>query len=210
MTEAHKYSFGRWSKVDILDLEETVGIVLKDHTVSNAVASGGIFEHIGNTSDTLSILDFGSGVGRNAFPLSEYSDKWNITCYDNREMHEKAKEFAKTKYKKDASDFKNVNFLTDWEEVKKQKYDCIIAVLVFQHIKEEDLNLYLNDIRNMTKKLIVGGRRSLDEITWPGNKKSVWKILEKNGYFPTYCNNQEKYDDPKQDPKDHFICIYEM
>lgn len=202
-------NFGKWNNVDGLTLRETVSIVLKNSSVKDADGSSNIFRYIGKTEESLEILDFGSGVGRNAFPLSDYAKNWHIDCYDNINMHKKAKLFAKEKYNKSVEDFKNINFLSDWQEVKNKKYDCIIAVLVFQHIKEDELNTYLSDIKNMTKKLIVGGRRSLDGIDWTGDKKSVWKILEKNGYFPTYCNNQEKYNDSKQDPKDHFICVYD-
>jgi SAM-dependent methyltransferase len=202
-----KNGFGRWSKVDRLNLNQTVSMVLTGHNVTSVLASKEVFKHIGAGEDERSVLDFGSGVGRNAYELATYSDNWNITCYDNNQMHEKAREFAKAKYNKDSSEFKNINFVTDWEEIRNGKYDCIIAVLVFQHIKEKDLTLYLKDIKNITKRLVVGGRRTLDERYWTGRRKNLWKILEKNGYRPSFCSDEKSYD--KTNPNDHFTCVYE-
>jgi uridine kinase len=54
---------------------------------------------------------------------------------------------------------------------------------VLQHIYEKDLSQYLSDIKNMTPKFIVHGRRFNDEII-NGQHKNTWEILEKNNLFP--------------------------
>ena len=203
-------NFGRWDKIEKMNLEQTVDIVFKGKTVSNADASMGALKFIGDIDQPLKILDFGSGVGRNAFPMSDYSSKWHIDCYDNIQMHHKAEQFLKERYNKQMSDYDRIKFLTNWQKVKENKYDCIVAILVFQHIIEPELVDYLNDIKKMTRKLVVAGRRCLDGFDIPNQKRSVWDILEENGFIPTYCNNQEKYNNKDGDPDDHFICVYDI
>jgi cyclopropane fatty-acyl-phospholipid synthase-like methyltransferase len=203
-----KDSFGHWTKIETNTLDQVVNKVLTGYTTDTVSASKGVFSYIGKPEEKITILDFGSGVGRNAFELSTHFKNAKILCYDSEQMNLAANKFAEEKYNKSASAFSNTSFTSDWSEVKKQKFDCIIAILVFQHIKESDLTLYLKDIRNLTKKLVVFGRRLVDEREENGDMKSVWKILEKNGYKPSLCSNQEKYNE--NDPKDHFTCIYDF
>ena len=68
--------------------------------------------------------------------------------------------------------------------IKNEKFDVIFALLVFQHIHEKDINLYLKDIAKMTKKLIVFGRRYNDEFLTDNNKKTIFKTTnnENNDY----------------------------
>ncbi|MFA6050309.1 MAG: class I SAM-dependent methyltransferase [Candidatus Paceibacterota bacterium] len=201
-------SFGRWAKIETNTLDQVVDKVLTGYTTGTIPASKGIFTYIGKPEEEITILDFGSGVGRNAFELSIHFKNAKILCYDSEQMNLAANKFAEEKYNRSASEFSNVSFTSDWEEVKKQKFDCIVAILVFQHIKESDLTLYLKNIKNITKKLIVFGRRLVDEREENGDMKSVWKILEKNDYKPSFCSNQEKYNESA--PKDHFTCIYDF
>jgi hypothetical protein len=58
----------------------------------------------------------------------------------------------------------------------------------------------------MAHKMVVGGRRGLDGQGHGKERKSVWKVLEENNYFPSFCNNEDKY--AESDPTDHFICVY--
>ena len=68
------------------------------------------------------------------------------------------------------------------------KFDCIYSILVFQHIFEEDLCKYIQDIKKMTNKLVVSGRRYNDDIDKSsGQHKNTWKILENNGLIPYQC-----------------------
>lgn len=203
----NNFDFGRWKKITDLNLNKVVDMVLTNHNTENVTPSTPVFSNIGSTSDSLTILDFGSGVGRNTFPLSEYSNKWQIVGYDNETMLKAAEEFAIEKYSKEAKDFHNITLTSNWNELKNRKFDCIVAIIVLQHISESDLDIYIQDIKKMTNKFIVTGRRSLDELNPYGSYKSVWKILEKNGLFPVLCNNGELYKE-STDPSDHILCVY--
>jgi len=205
----NKFNFGRWKEIRDKSLDVIVDMVLTNHNTENVVPSIPVFQHIGDKNETLYILDFGSGVGRNTFALSEYSEKWQITGYDNERMISSAKEFSNKKYGKSFNDFKNIKFESNWDEIKNNKFDCIVAIIVLQHISESDLDIYIQDIKKMTNKFIVTGRRSLDELNLDGSFKSVWKILEKNGLSPVFCNNPELYK-KSENPSDHILCIYEI
>lgn len=199
-------SFGRWEVIDYMDLDTLVGMVVTHQKASTVAADKELFKYIGDAAKEMRILDFGSGVGRNAFELALHSKNWRIDCYDNEHMHKKANQLCRLKYKKECDEFSNIKFKTDWEEIKYNKYDCAIAVLVLQHIKERDLNVYLRDIKKMTKTFVVGGRRVLDEWHWYGRRKNVWRILEKNGYYPAFCTNKKAYEGGGAE--DHFTCVY--
>lgn len=205
----NNFDFGRWKKITNLNLDKVVSMVLSGHSVDDVTPSSHIFKHIGDTSQVLNILDFGSGVGRNTFPLSECSEKWNIVGYDNENMISSAREFANKKYNKRLEDFSNIKFESNWDELKNKKFDCILAIIVLQHISESDLDNYIQDIKKMADKLIVTGRRSLDELNTDGTYKSVWKILEKNNLFPNFCNNEDIYKNSTE-PLDHLLCVYNL
>jgi hypothetical protein len=96
--------------------------------------------------------------------------------------------------------------MSDWDQLKTMNFDCIYATIVFQHIHEKDLNLYLQDIKQMTNKLIVSGRRFNDDII-DGKYKNTWQILENNGYHPSNALDIKYFIDG--DPNEHITCIYD-
>jgi hypothetical protein len=122
-------------------------------------------------------------------------------------MINKANEYSKLKFNKTIYDYSNIELIRNWEQLKKIKFDCIYATLVFQHIHENDLNLYLQDIKRMTNKLIVSGRRFNDDMV-DGKYKNTWEIFENNGYYPSNINDI-KYS-IEGDPEEHTLCIYDL
>ena len=132
---------------------------------------------------------------------------------DSEKMLERTSEYCHSKYNKNISDYPNVTFTSDWKYVKSQKFDYTYATLVLQHIFEEELNQYCQDFKNITKKLIVHGRRHNDDKL-NGLYKNTWKILENNGLFPISCtlqgNIEWKYSVYGDDLNEHFTCLYKF
>jgi hypothetical protein len=120
-------------------------------------------------------------------------------------MLDKANEYSKLKFNKTVYDYSNLELISDWDRLKTIKFDCIYATIVFQHIHEKDLNVYLQDIKNMTNRLIVSGRRFNDDMI-DDNYKNTWQILENNGYYPSNVNDIKYSIDG--DLEEHTLCIY--
>jgi SAM-dependent methyltransferase len=162
---------------------------------------------IGDESTPLSILDFGCGVGRNIFDFSHNFPNWKFYGYDNPNMINKANEYSNIRFGKNIQEYSNLELFSDWDKLKTIKFDCIYATIVFQHIHEKDLNNYLQDIKQMTHKLIVSGRRFNDDMI-DGKYKNTWQILENNGFHPT--NAKEINYKIDGDPEQHITCIYDL
>lgn len=199
-----KSSFNNWDRVNKVDLNTVVDLVLTNGTVDSIQSDNWLLNYIGDESDELKILDFGSGVGRNIFDFSINRPNWKFVGYDNRNMLHKANEYADKRFK--GYSFNNIEFNDDWDLLKTIRFDCIYVTLVFQHIREEDLNEYLLDIRKMTNKLIVSGRRFNDDII-DGKYKNTWLILENNGFYPK--NIDDINYKVEGDLNEHFTCVYE-
>jgi hypothetical protein len=118
----------------------------------------------------------------------------------------KANEYSKIRFSKQICDYPNLELISDWDILKTIKFDCIYATIVFQHIHENDLNLYLRDIKKMTSRLIVSGRRFNDDIV-DGKHKNTWQILENNEFYP--LNAKEINYNVDGDPNEHITCIYD-
>ena len=91
--------------------------------------------------------------------------------------------------------------------MKEEKFDVIFCGLVLQHIYEDALGVYLKDFKNMTKKMIVMGRRFNDDP----KGRSTWTILGENGWVPSKFLSgltQIPYT-PDGNPEDHNIAIYD-
>lgn len=200
-------SFNNWSKVNNFNLEKVVDLVLTNGTVDTIKPDVWLLDRIGNSNKSLSVLDFGCGIGRNIFQFSIKRPEWRFVGYDNISMIEKAKEYSHKKFIKDFSEYLNLEFTNDWEIIKNIKFDCIYATIVFQHIHENDLNLYLRDIKQMTNKLIVSGRRFNDDMI-DGKYKNTWQIIENNGFYPS--NTKEINYKIDGDPDEHMTCIYDL
>lgn len=200
-------SFNNWSKVNNFNLEKVVDLVLTNGSVDTIKPDIWLLERMGNSNKSLSVLDFGCGIGRNIFQFSIKRPEWRFVGYDNISMIEKAKEYSHKKFDKDFSEYLNLEFTTDWEIIKNIKFDCIYATIVFQHIYEKDINLYVQDIKKMTNRLIVSGRRFNDDSI-NGKHKNTWQILENNGLYPS--NAKEVNYKIDGDPEEHITCIYDI
>jgi len=157
-------SFNGWFYVDQYNLNKVVDLVLTNGTAETIQSDMWLIPFIGDENASLSVLDFGCGVGRNIFDFSHKFKNWKFYGYDNLNMLKKANEYSVGKFNKNITDYHNIEMRSSWDDLKSMKFDCIYATLVFQHIHEKDLNLYLQDIKQMTNKLIVSGRRFNDDI----------------------------------------------
>ena len=201
-----KDTFNFWSKINILDLNTVSNLILTGHTAANSFPDVWLYDYLGDKTAPLNILDFGCGLGRNAYGLGMHSASWNIVGYDNDSMLKKTDDFRKIHYR--GTVFENVFFRSDWEEIKTMKFDAILCCIVLQHIHEIPLVQYIKDFKLMTQKLIVAGRRFNDDP----KKRSTWAILEENGLIPTdfYRNSTKIAYDKDGDANDHNLAIYNL
>lgn len=202
-----KDSFNGWSNLANLNLENVVDLVLTNGKVDTIESDMWLIDLIGKQDSSLSILDFGFGIGRNIFQFSEDRPKWKFVGYDSLNMMVKSSEYSKKRFGKNVEEYSNVELIDDWQLIKSRKFDCIYVTIVFQHIFEKDLNQYLNDIKRMTKRLVVSGRRFNDDMV-DGKYKNTWQILENNGFYPSNALDI-KYS-IEGDPEEHITCIYDI
>lgn len=199
-------SFNGWFYVDQYNLNKVIDLVLTNGTSDTIKSDMWLTPMIGDKSKSLSILDFGCGVGRNIFDFSQNFPNWKFYGYDNPNMINKANEYSNIRFGKNIQQYSNLELFSDWDKLKTIKFDCIYATIVFQHIHEKDLNNYLQDIKQMTHKLIVSGRRFNDDMI-DGKYKNTWQILENNGYHPSNALDIKYFIDG--DPNEHITCIYD-
>lgn len=202
-----KNTFNGWSDVLDLNLDTVVDLVLTNGTSQTIKSDNWLISTMGDESKSLSVLDFGSGVGRNIFDFSNRLPNWKFYGYDNPNMIEKSNEYSIIRFKRSIKDYSNVQFISNWDILKTMRFDCIYSTLVFQHIFEKDLNIYLQDIKKMTNKLIVSGRRFNDDFI-DGQHKNTWQIMENNGYYPSDVIGLNYSVDGN--PHDHFTCVYQI
>jgi len=202
-----KNTFNGWSHIEQFNLNKVIDLVLTNGTSETINSDMWLTSMIGDKSESLSVLDFGCGVGRNIFDFSQNFQNWKFYGYDNLHMMNKANEYSKIRFSKQICDYPNLELISDWDILTTIKFDCIYATIVFQHIHENDLNLYLQDIKQMTHRLIVSGRRFNDDII-DGKYKNTWQILENNGFYPS--NAKEINYKIDGDPEEHITCIYDI
>ena len=157
------HNFNEYGQIENHDLNQLIDLIVYNHNIDNIFADEWLLNFFNKSDKRLKILDFGCGVGRNVFGLLEKSSNIDIVAYDSEKMLERTSEYCHSKYNKNISDYPNVTFTSDWKYVKSQKFDYTYATLVLQHIFEEELNQYCQDFKNITKKLIVHGRRHNDD-----------------------------------------------
>lgn len=196
-----KNSFGEWGgSIPTSSLNTTIDYVVTGKTIQDVSHDATIADHIKESNRELRILDFGCGVGRNAIFFAENYPLWNITGYDNPSMLKQMHNFCQQKYNKSIDNIKNLTLFDNWDLVKIQYFDYIYATLVFQHIREDILLTYLEDIKNMTKNLLVFGRRYNDHSSY-----NTWAILEKAKLYPINTSYQRDGDN-----HEHSWCIYQL
>jgi 2-polyprenyl-3-methyl-5-hydroxy-6-metoxy-1,4-benzoquinol methylase len=132
-----------------------------------------------------SALEFGAGVGRNLDSILQTFN--HVTAYDIPNVVDLVDNFD------GLFDKSRVAYTSDWDSLKTKKFDAILALSVLDHIEEESLVPYLEDIVNMSNRFVVHGRRLMDD----GNK-DILTILER--YFiidilttNTDLNNNEQF-----------------
>lgn len=134
-------------------------------------------------------LDFGCGVGRNTVEISKlYSTTYG---FDLSSMISLVPDQNKTP---------NITYTSDWDSIKDFSFDCVLASLVFQHIDDKELDLYLQDLNKMTNKLIVHSRTWIDH-----SGSQVLPAIEK--YF--ILSSIDHTRDPNNPIDDHFIATFE-
>jgi SAM-dependent methyltransferase len=201
-----KNTFNGWFYVDQYNLNKVVDLVLTNGTPETVQSDMWLIPFIGDKNKSISVLDFGCGVGRNIFDFSHKFKNWKFYGYDNPNMLKKAKEYSIKKFNKNIEDYPNIQLFSEWDTLKSFRFDCIYATIVFQHIHEKDLNNYLQDIKQMTNKLVVSGRRFNDDMV-DGKYKNTWQILENNGFYPV---NAKKINyNVDGNPNEHITCIYD-
>lgn len=95
-------------------------------------------------------LDFGCGIGRNTYMLTERFDL--VIGFDFPNMIEMAKDDPRYE------EFDNVVFTDSWTLVEKTAPDCIWASLVLQHMPPKDLEEYSVRFAGLVDTMLVGSR----------------------------------------------------
>lgn len=116
------------------------------------------------------ILDFGCGVGRNIPALLALAPEAHIIGYDSPNMRRLAEEYL------GSEQYGKIDWITPPpENLKRVTYDLILAVIVFQHIEEQELRNILSILRD---QLSDDGKLGINSRGWSDDhRKSVWKII---------------------------------
>lgn len=197
-------NFGNWSDIAKKDIDTVAGYILTGRKADEFGPDSYMYDYIGSKDSKLVILDFGCGIGRNTYGMSEWSSLWEVTGYDCQEMLNNTKQYKELKYPD--KEFPKLTFDSNWNVVKERKFDVIYCSLVLQHIPN-DIIEYLEDFKVMTKRILVFGRRVVD------NKGiSTWNIIESVGLIPKYFtfNGKEVPYTSEGDPEEHHFAIYEL
>ena len=128
------------------------------------------------------IMDFGVGIGRtfSAYENVEMVEGFDITDLREKELMKEAKKYSF-----------NFNFtvektLGNYNFYKDQQFDAAVVAEVFLHIAPEDIDIVIQDLMRISKKIIV--------VTWmqknlgytEGHKcfhHNYKKICERNGFI---------------------------
>lgn len=98
------------------------------------------------------LLDFGCGIGRNFPALRQHAEE--VVAFDIPEMIEACRRHGPCG---------DVVLTSDWGSVREQRFDVVIATLVFQHIDDPGmLGFVLADLASMCRYLYVSGRCWID------------------------------------------------
>jgi SAM-dependent methyltransferase len=199
------FSHNGWDIIANGDIDEVADYILTGRTISDFSPDLSFIPMFGDVTKQLTILDFGCGIGRNTFGIALYARNWNIWGYDHENMIKRTSEYRDLKYPNKL--IGNAHFCSDWNAVRKMKFDAIFCSLVLQHILEKDLLSYIEDFKNITHRLIVSGRCFNDGENHP----STWSIIEKSGLFPLefYSGLTKIPYNMECDPNEHNTAVYQ-
>lgn len=199
-------TFNSWQNINNYSLDEISNLIITGRNAKQAVADKWLLKYLGDPIYGLKLMDFGCGIGRNTFYIGITCPHWKIIGYDNHNMLSKTKEYYSIHYQQIYPS--NIIFETNWDVLKKQKFDTIFCCLVLQHIYKNTLEKYIADFKTMTSKLVVTGRRINDG----SENESTWKILENNGLIPTTFLYGDKVIDynPEGNAEEHNTAIYNL
>lgn len=193
-------SFNARYQIAEAPLEDIGQYLLNNRKIEEFSPDSWLFTSAGDKNSPLTLLDFGCGLGRNTFGAALYSPLWKVTGYDCAPMLRRTPEYAARKRYPHPP---NLMFGSEWEHMREEKFDVIMAVLVFQHIDESDLILYLEDFSRMTNRILVNGRRFNDDA-----KKNTWEIMHRCGLRPIEeFQDRFSIDGP---PDEHTFCVFEF
>lgn len=164
------------------DVEEKDELYVAEKIVSNIqtmdafkpVENGkDMIEELGDFSQSLRILDFGCGLGRNIVGMvakaRERGGDLTVVGYDNENMLKRAETYLRSK----DSFTENVMLLSDWDAVLScGPYDVVFANLVFQHMFPQNIDFCLSSLAGKTKSLYVYGRARCEH-----GEGNVWEIV---------------------------------
>ena len=121
------------------------------------------------------ILDFGCGIGRNFRYLKSFATE--VHGYDTPEMIERCNELCSTE----------IDLLTsDWDRIKEERYDIVVAYHVFQHLTDPDhVRAFLEDLSKITSSLYLLTRCYMDSP----NADNVAKIIQEDPNFEIVMEN---------------------
>lgn len=193
------------SKNDWRNIAATQPIERLMHTIltacdkpENFVANPELICRLGSTYERLSILDIGCGLGRNLIGIATHSPLWNATGYDLPEMIARASAYLKEKVVHRAIAAR-IFITSDFEKAFSQPCDVALACYCFQHIDAGELEMILSAVKRTTKRLVVCGRRVMDDGT-----PDCFKLI-------AACGWKQKSGDyyPAGGSEDHFTVDYE-
>lgn len=125
----------------------------------------------------LRLLDFGAGMLRNTVGLLERSPNWFVTAYDISPITlSRGIRHFDGRLRKHLSRYATS---TNFDDLRGQKFDAIIAILTLQHIDPDPLREILKAFTLMTPVLCVYGRSALDDLEVnPTNWTRKWPIIQ--------------------------------
>lgn len=146
-----KRRYSRWASFN--DIENAKKAIISSYK------NGDSFESIDLSGDSRfdvikdckTALDFGCGIGRN-FPFMQKHFS-TFDAYDLPNMTNMAQQHASIKPRLITS---------DWELIKRNKYDVVVAILVLQHIPIATIHDFLKDFSEITQYLLIGTRSYMD------------------------------------------------
>lgn len=146
-----------------------------------------LLSYLGNRNESLRVLDFGCGLGRNCLGVARYSDLWSVTGYDLPAMTVRASEYIH-KATSDADILRRIT-ITDSLDTAVEEYrpNVVLSCWCFQHIDEWELLDILPWMGENIPRMIVSGRTWMDD-----GKKSTFALIESCGWKRIKIHDRDK------------------